>query len=422
MISTSNSATSTAATWNNGWLESGMPGLTTEDVTNYPDLNETIKTGYTTPDNKPNKILLHSTEGTTNGYSAYPVGNKYPAHFIIDLKKKETFQNLPITNRAMSTRSSDGSTIQIEIVGFSTPQNSSSSYYLQSFTASEWDYLALLLGLISAETNIPLTTSMNWDINYNDTNAIRSTNYVDFNNNVTGIVGHMHSPDDTHVDPGNIWPMLEEAINRNPTASQFANNSVNATCGVGTASSSVTEGGLTYDQAIDLAINYGANKGNSSLNAMGALMWSYCGGGGSNCVSFSKFFVNKFTNTNINYSLDNGWHTVDSIAANSGVPTGYEPQVWAVFQVGNESPGHTGVIVGYENGEWIVAQASCSRGRAGNRGTGNGTEAGGGSGFVRKSADIHTAIMGYRSSRIKYAYFADQIDKTKLSNFLSTGE
>lgn len=422
MVSTSSIPTN--MTWNNGWLESGMPGLTIQDVTNYPDLNETPKSGYTTPDNKPNKILLHSTEGTTGGYSAYPVGNKYPAHFVIDLKKKETFQNLPITNRAMSTRSSDGSAVQIEIVGFSTPQNSNSSYYLQNFTASEWDYLALLLSAISEQTGIPLTTNMNWNIDYNNTNAIRSTNYVDFNNNTTGIVGHMHSPDDIHIDPGNIWPMLEQAIARNPTASQFANNSINTTCGVGAASASVTEGGLTYDQALELAMNYGTNLNGSSQNAMNSALWSYCapGRGGSNCVSFSVFFVNKFTSTTIDYSpVGDGNEFVSNLTSKKGIPTGTEPQVWSVFSVGNK-PGHTGVIVGYENGEWIVVQASCHRGRNGKTGRGNGTEQGGGSGFVVKSSDIHTAIMGYRRHQIKYAYLADQIDKTKLSNYLATGE
>ena len=418
------SSVPTNMTWNNGWLESGMPGLTVQDVTNYPDLGETIKSGYSTPDNKPNKILLHSTEGTTNGYDAYPVGNKYPAHFIIDLKKKEAFQNLPITNRAMSTRSSDGSTIQIEIVGFSTPANSNSSYYLQNFTASEWDYLALLLSAISEQTGIPLTTSMNWNIDYNNISNVRSTNYVDFNNNTTGIVGHMHSPDDTHIDPGNIWPMLEEAITRNPSAAQFANNSADTPCGIGTASSSVTEGGLTYDQALTLAMNYGTNKGNSSSNAMSSSLWSYCapGRGGSNCVSFSVFFINKFTNTKVDYApVGNGNEIVNNLAAKKGIPTGTEPQVWSVFSVGN-SPGHTGVIVGYENGEWIVAHASCHRGRSGKSGRGNGKQEGSGSGFVVKSSDIHTAILGYRSHQIHYAYFGDQIDKTKLSNYLSTGE
>ena len=72
---TSSSSGSNTFTWKDGWLVDGMPGLTKEDVSNNADLDETIIPGYATDDNKPHVIILHSTEGTGNGYSAYPSGN-----------------------------------------------------------------------------------------------------------------------------------------------------------------------------------------------------------------------------------------------------------------------------------------------------------------------------------------------------------
>lgn len=203
-------------TWEDGWLTGGVPGIEKEDVTNASDLDEHPKE-YETADGKPNKIILHNTQGTGAGYAAYPSGNKYPAHFIVDLKKQIGYQNFPITTTAAATRTGDSSSVQIEIVGFST--DPSSDYYLQSFSATEWDYLAVLLAAISQETGIPLTTSMDWD----DSKPIRYTGTKEeFRDNITGIVGHMHTPaPDDHVDPGNIWSQVEAAISRNPTASQF---------------------------------------------------------------------------------------------------------------------------------------------------------------------------------------------------------
>lgn len=407
--------------WQDGWLTGGMPGLIKEDVSSNSDLNETIKAKYGTSDGKPNKIVLHSTEGTGNGYNAYPSGNKYPAHFIIDLRKKEAYQNLPITNRALATVSSDDSSIQIEIVGYSSPNyHPDNNYYLQNYTANDWDYLAILLAAISQETGIPLTTSVDWNFDDKDPNAIRSKDKDNFRNNVHGIVGHMHSPPtDDHTDPGNIWSFIEEAIQRNPSASKFGNTSFNG-CENQT-NSNVSKTGLTYEQAKQFAINYGTNKNNSTANAIGGL-WSFCGvGGGSNCVSFSAFFLNKFTKSNVGSTPGNGWEVVDNLKASKGVMVGSEPKVWSVFSWSNGSLGHTGVVLGYENGEWIVGHASCTRGKKGFTGPGNGTEEGGGSAFIFKSKSIIEAVW-WGDNNLKFAYLDDQVDQAAISQYLISGE
>ena len=417
----SQSNSSSSFVWEDGWLVDGMPGLIKEDVSNNSDLNETIRSGYGTSDGKPNKILLHSTEGTSNGYGAYPPGNKYPAHFIIDLKKKEAYQNLSIKNRAVATVSADDSSVQIEIVGFSTevdPNKYDATYYLQIFTANEWDYLAVLLAAISQETGIPLTTSVNWN---SSQGQVRETDKDNFRNNIRGIVGHMHSPPgDNHTDPGNIWSFVEAAIARNPDASRFGGNAnYNGCSEYSGVNSSVGKQGLTYEQAKQFAINYGTNKNNSSSEQV-PVIWNYCNGGGSNCTTFSGFFINKFSEFFVGDATGDGWETVGKVRA-QGAQTGKEPRTWSIFSWPDGSTGHTGLIAGYENGEWIVIQASCGHR---NIGPGDGTEAGGGSAFVIKSSNIEDATLGggFGEEYIEYAYLEDRIDMSAISRYLSTGE
>lgn len=399
--------------WENGWLTSGMPGLVKEDVTSYT-LNERLRDEYGTTDGKPNKILLHNTEGTSNGFGAYG-DNKFPAHFIIDLKKKEAYQNLPINIPALATVSADDSTIQIEIVGFSTTE--SSPYYLQKFTANEWDYLAVLLAAISQETGIPLTTSVNWDDSQGD---VRVADREYFRNNVYGIVGHMHSPPgDDHGDPGNIWSFVEAAIARNPDAARFGGNAnYNGCSEYGGTNSNIGNQGLTYEQAKRFAVNYGTNKNNSSSEQV-PIIWNYCGGGGSNCTTLSGFFINKFSDFFVGDATGDGWEVVGRLRA-QGAQTGKEPKVWSVFSWPDGSTGHTGLVVGYENGEWIVVQASCGRGKRGLHGPGDGTTSGGGSAVVTKSSNIGEAV--WNSYGLEFAYLEDRIDMTAISRYLSTGE
>ncbi|MCR5572165.1 MAG: hypothetical protein K6F57_00095 [Candidatus Saccharibacteria bacterium] len=52
-------------------------------------------------------------------------------------------------------------------------------------------------------------------------------------------------------------------------------------------------------------MHYGANKNDSSRKAVGSL-WDFCNGGGSNCVTFSAFFMFKFTNITSRGATGNG--------------------------------------------------------------------------------------------------------------------
>ena len=225
--SASGSVDTASYSWADGWV-SGIPGITKDDVSSR-SLKERPGS-YSTPDGKPNKILLHNTEGTGNGFAAYGT-NTYPAHFIVDLVKKEGFQNLSLDHTAVATKSGDGSTVQIEIVGFypgTGAANGSEKYDLSNFGDAEWDYLAVLLGAISSYTGIPLTTEVKWDVTGPADDHVRVSSNEEFAN-TKGIVGHMHAPGDDHTDPGNIWPQVSAAIARNPAGSSFSSgvNNVN---------------------------------------------------------------------------------------------------------------------------------------------------------------------------------------------------
>lgn len=218
--------------WDNGWLEDdSIKGIKKQDVNAAADLAEPTNNvgSYITEDGKPNKILLHTTEGTTNGYDAYPAGNKYPAHFIIDLKKKEGYQNFSINQPALAIKDYDtAGPIQIEIVGFSNSNSNGYNleYDVRNFTDEDWDYLATVLRAISEQTDIPLTSKVTWG---QHTARMGTQEFVDYE----GVLGHMHAPANDHNDPGDIWQYVEAAIDRsggyNEACKAGGNGDINAT-------------------------------------------------------------------------------------------------------------------------------------------------------------------------------------------------
>lgn len=208
------------AKWNNGWLEdNSIPGIIKEDAATT-SLSETPQNAF--DGGSPNKILLHSTEGTSVGLAAYPSNNKFPAHFTIDLKKRIGYQHFPLNKPSIAIKSYDTSAgIQIEIVGFSdtTAQSASrksSPYFLPNLSNEDWDYLAVLLIAIANETGIPLTSSVTWtgDGSGRLNSAAAFKNY-------TGILGHQHAYGNDHIDPGPIWSKVSDAIQRNPDAANI---------------------------------------------------------------------------------------------------------------------------------------------------------------------------------------------------------
>ncbi len=199
---------SSGAKWKDGWLvEGSLTGAEKEDVNGKTLSESAYKTGDYSTNGKPNKILLHYTEGTTGGFAAYPSGNVFPAHFTIDVKKKKIIQAFSIYQPALAIKTYDKSAgVQIEIVGFGH-EKPDSEYTLSKFSDEEWDYIASLLVAISKETGIPLKSSVKWAGTPPRLSPAAFSAYE-------GVLGHMHAPNNDHDDPGDIWKFLEPAIKR----------------------------------------------------------------------------------------------------------------------------------------------------------------------------------------------------------------
>ena len=232
---TSGGVASSEVTWADGWITGGMDGYVKESaVESSYTLGDSAHTRqYVTTDGNgvvgPNKITLHSTEGGnldgTSGLKLY--GNDgsgiYPAHFTIDLKNKRVYQHFPITQPADSVIAHDDSAgVQIEIIGFSSSSKEDDPFYLfneDNFGADEWTYLGKLLAAISSEAKIPLTSSVDW--------TKESRLSIDDFESYTGVLGHMHVPDNDHTDPGNIWSIISRYLqtqNQNTGCNNTSNN------------------------------------------------------------------------------------------------------------------------------------------------------------------------------------------------------
>lgn len=177
------------------------------------------------------------------------------------------------------------------------------------------------------------------------------------------------------------------------------------------------EGGMTEDQAKRFVINYGANKDGLPASSIGSGLWNTCGGpGGSNCVSFAAFFLNAFTSTPFNHG--NGWQ----VARNLNAPTGSTPAVFSIIssgQYGDEGYGHVAVVLGIQDGKYIIGHASCSRGKNGKRGAGNGTQGGSGSAFIKvETSPDPSKWWGMNGTTPIFAY-PSGVDTSKIANFAS---
>lgn len=221
-----NSSSNTGIKWDNGWLvEESMEGAVKQDVNGKTDLGEAVSPigSYTTSDGKPDKILLHNTQELGEGYNVYPAGNKFPAHFTIDLRNKKVWQHFSIYQPSLAVATYDKSgPIQIEIIGYTKratkksdgtfeytePAGYKSEWDLFNFKDEDWDYLAKLLLAISEETGIPLTSSVEWTPGTK--NGLSREQFL----NYKGVLGHMHTPDNGSEDPSDIWQYVEAAINR----------------------------------------------------------------------------------------------------------------------------------------------------------------------------------------------------------------
>jgi hypothetical protein len=171
--------------------------------------------------------------------------------------------------------------------------------------------------------------------------------------------------------PGNI---KETAIARGQSASDImslysAGTGTSSTCG-----GSLQAGGMTLEEAIDFMEKY--KLADDSESFIGGAGKDCAGGPLSNCVSFSTFFINKYTTLEGfgNGTSPGNGSTVASnaIARNPSAQNGHSPRPYAIFSTPSGSEmcgatkcGHTGVILGVDTvrGKVIIGQAMCGGGK-----------------------------------------------------------
>ena len=189
-------------------------------------------------------------------------------------------------------------------------------------------------------------------------------------------------------------------------------------------SNDVGDTGLTIEQAKQFMMNYGANKNNSSKDAVGSFMWDICNGGGSNCVTFSAFFMVKFAGIPASGQWGDGQQVVDNLRARGSVDAtfGNDPKVYAILSTPRQ---HTAVVLGHYDGKWVIGHASCNysgRGK-GNGGDGSldGSHKGGGSGFIAIEESDNPADWQWVNAGYEFAY-PNNVNVTKIGEYLKNGE
>jgi hypothetical protein len=141
---------------------------------------------------------------------------------------------------------------------------------------------------------------------------------------------------------------------------------VRAEClGVGQASLTMKEGGLTLDEATELMALY-KSEGNDFLSdRYGAGGPGDCGyGKADNCVGFSTYFVNKFTSFQ-QYANGDGVDTAGRMAEMMGKEVTNTPTAYSVASGGGSSAyGHTFVVLGIEGDQAVIGEAVCGTNHA----------------------------------------------------------
>ncbi|MGW0763669.1 peptidoglycan-binding protein [Streptomyces sp. NPDC002814] len=169
----------------------------------------------------PNVLALHTTEGT--GIVSYRNGRDAPNLTALpNFKKKgfDVYQHFALNRSARALVNKPGgvetntlNVIQLELVGTCDPKHKKTwgklkagVHYIYWPDAPQWAYdaLAELIAWMHTRMGIPLSGPSEWPAypsSYGATSA-RMT-FAEWSA-FKGICGHLHAPENTHGDPGNI--------------------------------------------------------------------------------------------------------------------------------------------------------------------------------------------------------------------------
>lgn len=167
--------------------------------------------------------------------------------------------------------------------------------------------------------------------------------------------------------PGDIKNTAAERGNSAADILEMYGEGITTSCGGGLAA-----GGMTLEEAKEFMELY--KNSADSIDYIGGSGRDCTGGPLSNCVSFSTYFINKYTNIQgfMTGAPGNGSTVATNvISRNPGIDNGHSPRPYAIFSTpsgsemcGNVKCGHTGVILGVDTdkGVVIVGEAACGRG------------------------------------------------------------
>lgn len=193
----------------------------------------------------------------------------------------------------------------------------------------------------------------------------------------------------------------------------------------GDTATSIGEEGLTVEQAKQLAINYGANKNNSTRDILGkdskywnVEKWGCSGGKASNCAAFVTFFLRKFGG----YDKDlfskpvNSKKIVKTLtkSGKTGATYSKTPKVFSVYSRDN----HTAAVVGHHDGQWIIVESSCQHN---GKGAGDGTYGGGGTAWVTLEKSDNPKNWKGVDGWIEFAAL-ENMDMAALEGYLQNGQ
>jgi len=133
----------------------------------------------------------------------------------------------------------------------------------------------------------------------------------------------------------------------------------------GECSTGLAEGGMDLDAAKAFMETY--KTAPDSIDYIGGAGRDCSGGPLANCVSFSVYFINKYTDLTgfASGPTGNGVSVAGNVASrNSGVMLGKEPRPYAVFSRGGSGGfGHTGIVLGVDTAanKIIIGEAGCGQ-------------------------------------------------------------
>lgn len=168
--------------------------------------------------------------------------------------------------------------------------------------------------------------------------------------------------------PGDIKATSEARASTASTILELYGSGIGTSCG-----GNLVAGGMALDEAKKFMDEYKNNPSNEKY--IGGAGRDCPGGPLSNCVSFTVYFINKYTKIQgfgDGTTPGNGGEVVANIIArNPGIDNGHSPRPYAIFSTpkgemmcGSTKCGHTGVILGVDTKKdvVIVGEAGCGAG------------------------------------------------------------